>query len=99
MPLPPSGLKATAGINGINLTWNPPPCPYFGGDSNYEIRRTINGHTDKFIVLADRTFYLMSDVFPSQIYSFAVKACCTKLNWKSKYSDDIQCTAKGKKQT
>lgn len=52
------------------------------------------------ILSADKTSHLMSDVFPSQMYSFAIKTCCTTLNkiYESTFSDTIECKAEGRLQ-
>lgn len=91
---PPQGLQARVEMVGIRLTWDPPPCQV----SKYQIEIITNGQKVLRDLSAEETSHLISDVLPSQIYSFAIKACCTLFdeNSESKFSDRIECKAGGK---
>ncbi|CAG2212481.1 unnamed protein product [Mytilus edulis] len=70
-PSPPQGLKAEVEMIGIRLTWDPPSCQV----SKYQIERITDGHKDLMDSSAEETSHLISDVFPSQMYYFAIKLC------------------------
>lgn len=93
-PSPPQGLKAEVEMIGIRLTWDPPSCQV----SKYQIERITDGHKDLMDSSAEETSHLISDVFPSQMYYFAIKLCCTLFdkNCESKFSNHIPCKAGGK---
>lgn len=66
--------------------------------SNYKIQQICGGNVETICVSAKKSSYLMSDVFPSQKYSFAIKSCCSSLDktCESELSHPFECTTKGK---
>lgn len=97
-PQQPQDLKAKEEFNGINLSWEPPRFPSFTRIINYKVQQICGGHEETICVPAEKSSYLVSDVFPSQTYSFAIKSTCRTLDntCDSELSHPIKYTAKGK---
>lgn len=95
-PQHPRNLKGEAGVDGIKLTWEPPSYPSLKKIHYYKIERRTNGKTDILNSSEKKNYYLMSDVLPSQTYSFAIKTCCSTSDkeCESNFSVSINCTAK-----
>ncbi|CAG2212473.1 unnamed protein product [Mytilus edulis] len=95
-PQQPQYLKAIEELNGINLSWEPPRFPSFTRIINYKVQQICDGHEKTICVPAEKSSYLVSDVFPSQTYSFAIKSTCRTLDntCDSELSHSIKCTAK-----
>ncbi|VDI36871.1 Hypothetical predicted protein, partial [Mytilus galloprovincialis] len=98
-PQQPQDLKAIEELNGINLSWEPPRFPSFTRIINYKVQQICGGHEKTICVPAEKSSYLVSDVFPSQTYSFAIKSTCRTLDntCDSELSHSIKCTAKDPK--
>lgn len=81
VPQWPQDLNAIEELNGINLSWEPPRFPSFSRIINYKIQRICGRHKETTIfVPVEKLSYLISDVFPSETYSFAIKSSCSTLD-------------------